>query len=92
MTVRNNLSEVAKGHTLKKATAKHVAQFLRRNDIVMVHSIFLSLSAHHVARAAPLMHLPAIFALHDALHFLIGLNATLEHSLGLGITPQCVTI
>ena len=34
-------------------------------------------------------HFPALC---DALHFLFRLNAALGHSLGLGITPQRVTI
>ena len=40
----------------------------------------------------PLMRFPAFPALCDALHFLFRLNAALGHSLGLGITPQRVTI
>ena len=40
----------------------------------------------------PLMRSPAFPALCDALHFLFRLNAALGHSLGLGITPQRVTI
>ena len=38
------------------------------------------------------MRSPAFPALCDALHFLFRLNAALGHSLGLGITPQRVTI
>ena len=59
---------------------------------------FSLLSARHVVRAAlaafprPLMRSPAFPALCDALHFLFRLNAALGHSLGLGITPQWVTI
>ena len=59
---------------------------------------FSLLSARHVVRAAlatfprPLMRSPAFPALCDALHFLFRLNAALGHSLGLGITPQRVTI
>ena len=40
----------------------------------------------------PLMRHPAFPALCDALYFLFRLNAALGHSLGLGITPQRVTI
>ena len=59
---------------------------------------FFLLSARHVVRAAlstfprPLMRFPAFPALCDALHSLFRLNAALRHSLGLGITPQQVTI
>ena len=59
---------------------------------------FSLLSARHVVRAAlatfprPLMRSPAFPVLCDALHFLFRLNAALGHSLGLGITPQRVTI
>ena len=65
---------------------------------VVVHSIFPLLSARHVVRAAlpafprPLMRSPAFPTLCDALYFLFQLNAALGHSLGLGITPQRVTI
>ena len=38
------------------------------------------------------MRHPAFPALCDALYFLFRLNAALGHSLGLGITPQRVTI
>ena len=38
------------------------------------------------------MRHPASPALCDALYFLFRLNAALRHSLGLGITPQRVTI
>ena len=38
------------------------------------------------------MRYPAVPALCDALYFLFRLNAALEHNLGLGITPQRVTI
>ena len=38
------------------------------------------------------MRLSAFPALCDALYFLFRLNAALGHSLGLGITPQQVTI
>ena len=38
------------------------------------------------------MRSPAFPALCDALYFLFRLNAALGHSLGLGITPQRVTI
>ena len=38
------------------------------------------------------MRLSAFPALCDALYFLFRLNAALGHSLGLGITPQRVTI
>ena len=38
------------------------------------------------------MRLSAFPALCDVLYFLFRLNATLGHSLGLGITPQQVTI
>ena len=38
------------------------------------------------------MRSPAFPALCDALHFLFRLNAALGHSLGLGITPQQITI
>ena len=56
------------------------------------------LSACHVVRATlpafprPLMRSPAFPALCDALYFLFRLNAALGHNLGLGITPQRVTI
>ena len=40
----------------------------------------------------PLMRHPAFPTLCDALYFLFRLNAALRHSLGLGITPQQVTI
>ena len=40
----------------------------------------------------PLMRHPAFPALCDALYSLFRLNAALGHSLGLGITPQRVTI
>ena len=40
----------------------------------------------------PLMRSPAFSALCDALYSLFRLNAALEHSLGLGITLQQVTI
>ena len=59
---------------------------------------FSLLSARHVVRAAlpafprPLMRYPAVPALCDALYLLFRLNAALGHSLGLGITPQRVTI
>ena len=59
---------------------------------------FSLLSARQVVRAAltafprPLMRFPAFPALCDALYFLFRLNAALRHSLGLGITPQRVTI
>ena len=59
---------------------------------------FSLLSARHVVRAAltafprPLMRHPAFPALCDAPYFLFRLNAALGHSLGLGITPQRVTI
>ena len=38
------------------------------------------------------MRHPAFPALYDAPYFLFQLNAALGHSLGLGITPQRVTI
>ena len=38
------------------------------------------------------MRFPAFLALCDALYSLFRLNAALGHSLGLGITPQRVTI
>ena len=59
---------------------------------------FSLISARHVAWAAfsdfllPLMRSPAFPALCDALYFLFRLNTALRHSLGLGITPQQVTI
>ena len=40
----------------------------------------------------PLMRHPAFPALCDAPYFLFRLNAALGHNLGLGITPQQVTI
>ena len=40
----------------------------------------------------PLMRFPAFPALCDALYSLFRLNAALGHSLGLGITPQRVTL
>ena len=40
----------------------------------------------------PLMRHPAFPVLCDALYFLFRFNAALGHSLGLGITPQRVTI
>ena len=59
---------------------------------------FSLLSTRHVVRAAlstfpcPLMCHPTFPALYDALYFLFWLNATLRHSLGLGITPQRIII
>ena len=40
----------------------------------------------------PLMRFPAFPALCDVLYFLFRFNTALGHSLGLGITPQRVTI
>ena len=59
---------------------------------------FSLLIARHVVRAAlsafphPLMRHPAFPTPCDVLYSLFRLNAALEHSLGLGITPQRVTI
>ena len=59
---------------------------------------FSLLNACHVVQAAlsafprPLMHHSAFSTLCDAIYFLFRLNTALGHSLGLGITPQQVTI